>query len=202
MFGRQRSQQTPVTAVETKAGGKGRPTPTRREAEGRNRRPLVSGGRAASLKPGATRAERKAARQAQRVAAQADRSRSRQALLTGDERNLPARDQGPGRRFARDYVDARRNIGEVFMPFAVVVLLLSLIRIPIAQFAALLALYGVGLVVIVDVYLLRRRINRLVTERLGADAARGVGTYALMRSLQIRRTRLPRPQVKRGQYPG
>ena len=30
------------------------------------------------------------------------------ALKAGDERNLPARDRGPVRRYARDVVDSRR----------------------------------------------------------------------------------------------
>ncbi len=187
--------------MQPKPDGKGRPTPTRREAEGRNRRPLVSGGRAAAAKPGATKEERKAARAAQRLAVRNDRTRTRQALLTGDERHMPVRDRGPARRYARDYVDARRNPGEYFLPFMLLLLLVGIVRIPLLQLAAPLVLYTVGLGVAVDEYLLRRRMIRITTERFGADAARGVGGYAMMRALQIRRSRLPRPVVKRGQFP-
>ena len=42
---------------------------------------------------------------------------------------------------------------------------------------------------------------RLVTERHGPKEAAGVGTYGMMRALQFRRSRLPRPQVTRGQFP-
>ena len=49
----------------------------------------------------------------------------RQAMLTGDERYYPARDQGPARRYARDFVDARYNVGEYFIFFA--------IAVPVAQ---------------------------------------------------------------------
>jgi len=181
--------------------GKGRPTPRRREAEQRNRRPLVGGGRGPALRPGASRAERKAARKERRRVAREERLRSRQALLTGDEAHLPPRDQGPARRFARNYVDARRNLGEYFMPFALVVLFLSLIRIPLLQLAGLLLLYGTGIAVAIDCYLLRRRVNRLAVERFGARQAKGAGTYAMTRALQLRRSRLPRAQVERGRFP-
>ncbi|MDQ1294781.1 MAG: hypothetical protein QG608_2666 [Actinomycetota bacterium] len=180
---------------------KGRPTPKRREAEQRNRRPLVGGGRAAGTRPGASRAERKAARKERRRRTRQERLRSREALITGDEAHLPPRDQGPARRFARHYVDARRNLGEYFMPFALIVLFLSLIRIPMLQLAGLLLLYGTGLAVAIDCYRLRRRVNRLAAERFGERQAKGAGTYAMSRALQLRRSRLPRPQVERGEFP-
>ncbi len=101
----------------------------------------------------------------------------------------------------RDYVDARVNLGEYFMPFAIVVLLLSLIRNTTVQAAGLLLIYGVGLAVVVDAFLLWWRIRRKVDARFGVGSSRGIGMYAVTRSLQIRRTRLPRPQVGRRQYP-
>ncbi|HEY6796963.1 MAG TPA: DUF3043 domain-containing protein [Kineosporiaceae bacterium] len=199
MFGRSRTTQTtalPATPS-AKVGGKGRPTPSRREAEARNRRPVVGSPR---LRPGATKEEKKAARAAQREVTATERARTREAMITGDERYLPARDQGPARRFARDYVDARRNLGEYLLPAAVLVLVIGMINIPAMKLASLIGLYLVVLVIAVDSYLLRRRVARLTTEKFG-DKARGVGGYAMMRSLQMRRTRLPRPQVERGRYP-
>jgi hypothetical protein len=180
-----------------KASGKGRPTPSRREAEARNRRPVVG---SQPLRPGASKEEQKAARAAQREAMAAERAKTREAMMTGDDRHLPARDQGPARRFARDYVDARRSLGEYLLPAAVTVLALSLVNIPIMKLLSLLGLYLVVLAIAVDAFLLRRKVQRLATERFG-DKARGVGGYAMMRSLQMRRTRLPRAQVARGRYP-
>jgi hypothetical protein len=199
VFGRTKtpSSQTSATSAAAKEGGKGRPTPTRREAEARNRKPIG----APQVRPGATKEERKAARAAQRQTMSAERSKTRQALMTGDERNLPARDQGPAKRFTRDYVDARWNIGEFLLPAAVLSLALGLIRIPILQLASIFILYGLALVVAVDVFLLRRRVIKLVSAKFGADKAVGVGNYAMMRALQFRRARLPRPQIPRGQYP-
>jgi hypothetical protein len=201
VFGRQKDRPAPsdgvTSQVPVRPGGKGRPTPKRREAEERNRHPLIGGDRAGQ----GTKQERKAARQARRQAMRAERDRTRQALYTGDERHLPPRDRGEARRFVRDYVDARRSVGEYFIPIAIVVLLIGLVRSPWTQLASVVLLYGSVLVVAVDSYLLRRRLNAMATQRFGPAKAAGVGTYGLMRALQIRRTRLPRPQVNRGQYP-
>ena len=203
MLGRAKSRQAAIeeqAALEAaaKQGGKGRPTPRRREAEQRNRRPVVGAPRVAA---NATKEERKAARQAQRQAATAERARARQALMSGDERGLPARDQGPARRYARDYVDARRSPGEFFLPVSVVVLLLGFVRVGVVLQISFVLLYALLLTVTVDSLLLARRVRKRATERFGADMARGVGFYAAMRALQLRRLRLPRPQVARGQFP-
>jgi Protein of unknown function (DUF3043) len=182
----------------TKTGGKGRPTPSRREAEARNRHPVVG---TPQLRADASKEERKAARLARKQAMAADRVKAREAMITGDERYLPARDRGPARRFARDYVDARRSLGEYLLPMAVIVLALSLVNIPILKLASLLALYTAVLAITIDAFLLRRRVARLAAEKFGDDKIKGVAGYAMMRALQMRRTRMPRPQVERGEYP-
>ena len=48
----------------------------------------------------------------------------RQAMVTGDDAHLPARDKGPERRFIRDHIDARWNIGEFMLPVMLIVLAL------------------------------------------------------------------------------
>jgi hypothetical protein len=199
VFGRTKTQQ-PGASTEpsvVKVGGKGRPTPSRKAAEARNRHPVVG---SPQLRAGASKEEKKAARAAQREAMNADRARSREALVTGDDRYLPTRDKGPARKFARDYVDARRGLGEYFLPFAVVILVASLVPIPALKLASVFLLYGVVLAVAVDSFLLRRRLSKLTVARFG-DKAAGAAGYGMMRSLQLRRTRLPRPQVQRGQFP-
>jgi hypothetical protein len=45
---------------------------------------------------------------------------------------------------------------------------------------------------------LHRKVTRIVTERLGADDAAGVGMYSVMRAIQFRRGRRPLPRVQRG----
>jgi hypothetical protein len=204
VFGRSRSgatqapEKTAGPVVPQKQGGKGRPTPRRREAEQRNRHPVVGSPR---LSPNATKEERKAARAAQREALAAERAKSRQAMVTGDEKHLPAQHRGPARRWARDYVDSRWNLGELLLPLALVVLLMGLVpRLQVVSFFLVPALYLYALVVVVNGYFMAKRINRIAIERFG-ESARGVGRYAALRSAQVRRFRMPKPMVKRGQSP-
>jgi hypothetical protein len=191
-------EQTPDSLKPAKDGGKGRPTPTRREAERRNRRPLVG---APPPPKGATKEERKAARAGAQAAGRDERRRSRAAMASGDERYLSARDKGPVRRFARDYIDSRRSIGEYFLPIALISLVVGVLNIPAARLISLLVLYVMVVVIAIDSFFLRRRVQRLVDEKFDGKGTAGVGTYALLRALQFRRGRMPKPQVQRGDVP-
>lgn len=179
----------PPAQPETPGSGKGRSTPTRREREAARRRPLVPTDRKE-----ATRQERS------RVAEQRDRARV--GLANGEERYLPARDKGPQRRFVRDYVDARFSIGELFMPMLLVLILITLVPNPDVQIYGMLTMYVFVLLGVLDVVLLGFLLRRKVAAKFGADRVeRGLRWYGAMRALQFRRLRLPKPQVKRGQYP-
>lgn len=169
--------------------GKGRPTPRRREAEAARKRPLVPD-------------DRKAAAKAQRAAMRLQRDREYQAMLTGDETNMPARDRGKIRRYVRDYVDARWNLGEFFLPFSLVMVFAILFtgNDPAAGIVTLAVLYLVVLITVVDGFILSRILRRRVSAQFG-EVPRGTMMYGVVRAFQIRRSRLPRPQVKRGQYP-
>jgi hypothetical protein len=194
VFGRTKqpaAQQATPEAAPVKAGGKGRPTPKRREVEQANRRPIV--GASSAPRVGATREERKAARAARRELSQRQRQQTQDALRTGDERHLPARDRGPARRYARDVVDARRNVGEYFLYVALVAVVLSFLR-P-TGLVSIAVLYATMLAVIADSVYLWRKVGRETAERFGEAESRGTGRYAIMRALQLRRARLPRPQV-------
>jgi hypothetical protein len=126
----------------------------------------------------------------------------RQALDTGDERFLPLRDKGPQKRFARDYVDARFSLGEYLMFGALVFVLVSLV-VPASSDMMIYVLGGfwvMFLAVFVDVFILSRQLRKRLTAKFG-EVERGTVWYGSMRSLQFRKLRLPKPQVKRGQYP-
>jgi hypothetical protein len=58
--------------------------------------------------------------------------------------------------------------------------------------------YGLVVVGVVDAFLMWRRTKRDVVARFGAAPPRGSAMYAVMRAFQMRRSRLPRPQIKRG----
>jgi hypothetical protein len=52
--------------------------------------------------------------------------------------------------------------------------------------------------VVVDGFFLRRGLRRILAERLPSSSMRGLTVYGLMRALQIRRFRMPKPQVGPG----
>ncbi|WP_210481653.1 DUF3043 domain-containing protein [Naasia sp. SYSU D00948] len=179
----------PPAAPETPASGKGRPTPPRREREAANKRPLVPNDR------------KEAARQNRAKLAQS-REKARIGLANGDERYLPARDKGPQRRFVRDWVDARFSVGELFLPLMVVLIIATFIPSYEVQVYAMLTMYVFIALMILDVVLLGFLVRRKVAAKFGADRVeKGLRWYAAMRALQFRRLRLPKPQVRRGQYP-
>src|SRR4051812_34754961 len=103
--------------------GKGRPTPKRRDARKRRRM--------------GTPASRKEAAALRRERLREQRSLQRRALQTGDERPLRARDAGPAKKLARDYVDERFTMGQIF--FGLILLVFVLGVIPNAPFLALAA---------------------------------------------------------------
>lgn len=199
-------QDTP----QVKPGGKGRPTPKRRDVEQANRKPVVGGQRTTGLvgggKTGGTKEEQKAAKAARRLADREARARARTGLLNGEERYLTARDSGPARRWVRDYIDSRWNFGEIAivlgMGTAVFALVAGFLGRPGLTVWVSYLLYPLIGVTIVDFFISRRRLQKLVSERFPSDRGTpGAGTYGAMRALQIRRSRVPKPQVQRGQTP-
>lgn len=182
-------QQAADAAARATGVGKGAPTPTRKAQEAARKRPLVP-------------EDRKASKAAERQAIQDQRQKMRQALDTGDERFLPLRDKGPQKRFARDYVDARFSLGEYLMFGALVFVLVSLV-VPASSDMMIYVLGGfwvMFLAVFIDVFVLSRKLRKRLAEKFG-EVERGTVWYGSMRSLQFRKLRLPKPQVKRGQYP-
>ncbi|MFJ6698748.1 DUF3043 domain-containing protein [Streptomyces sp. NPDC091272] len=168
---------------------KGRPTPKRAVAQSQRR--------SAATVP----ANRKEAMKRQREARRADLAKQREALASGDERYLPVRDKGPVRRFVRDYVDSRFCVAEFFLPMAVVILVLSMIQVGNLQTISLLLWMIVIVLIVLDSIGLAIRLKKQVGIRFPDEPKRGVVAYGLMRSLQMRRLRLPKPQVKRGERP-
>jgi len=179
----------PVEDAPTQAAGKGRPTPKRKQAEAANKRPLVVD-------------DRRSAAKRDRSEVRAQRDLEYQAMLSGDDRHMPARDRGPVKRFARDYVDSRLTIGEYFLPVAVVFMLTSLFTLK-AQSTVFFfftgALYLYVIAVVVDSVLLWFGLRKAIVAKFGPAAAQGSVFYGVLRATQLRRTRLPRAQVKRGE---
>ena len=186
MFGRKKTLNEELIDQEPppRPGAKNRPTPKRRDQEAANKRPLIV-------------TDRKVARSKDKVARREGMAKQRAGMLAGDERYLPARDKGPRRRFIRDSVDARWNIGEFMLPAMLLVLLLSFIRPLMSVF---ILVYGLVVVAIIDAVLMWLRTKKKVIAKYG-QAERGDAFYAIMRAFQMRRTRMPKPAVDRGQHP-
>jgi hypothetical protein len=191
MFGiPKKSADTPaVTDPESDSAqsGKGRPTPSRKEAEAARKTTI----RAQS----GTKAGKKASREAGRIA----RARERQGMLAGDPRYLPARDQGPVRAFVRDFVDGRYTVAEYFIFMAVVVLLLGFINNPSIQQLVSIGFFLMATLIVVDTSILIIQLTRRAKKEFPEKSdRRGIILYALMRTLQYRRLRMPKPRVQRG----
>lgn len=193
MFGRKPSTSKPPAGRARTAGhdvlpaadgAKGRPTPKRREAEKGRRRAM------------AAPRDRKEAYRQSRERSRAERGRQMEALKAGDERHLPARDRGPVRKYARDFVDSRRSVAEFFLPLALLILLLTWFgSAQVKLFGGSLWLALVVLIVL-DTFVLVYRLGRGLRRGFPDVSTRGAMTYALMRSMQIRRFRLPPPRIR------
>jgi len=166
------------------AGGKGRATPSRREREAANRRPIVV-------------ADRKAAKRASRTRESQSRERARIGLANGEERYLPMRDKGAQRKFARDWVDSQWTIGEFLIPVFVLFFVATLL-IPSATWL-FFPLYGYLALTILDGLFRAAVIKRRIAQKLGdkTKVERGLNLYVVMRSAQFRNLRVPKPTVKR-----
>jgi hypothetical protein len=189
LFRRSKSTTGATAAPDTadtaaKQGGKGRPTPSRREAEAAARARAK-----ATLDPKASAKQQRAYR--------AERSREiRAGMKAGDERYLPVRDQGPVKRFVRDFVDARLCMAEFAIP-----LLFSSLLASAAGYERIgtSIMNATMLVVVLDSILLRFRMRRELKRRFPHESMKGTTFYAYMRALQLRFLRLPKPRVKLGQ---
>ena len=165
-------------------GAKGKRTPTRKEAEAARKK---------AMKVPLTRKEQS---KRERDARAQIRERQQAALKSGDEKYLPLRDRGPVRRFARDYIDRRRVVAEYLLPILVVSFVLT--SIPSIAGFGLLAWFGITVLTVIDEFILIRRLKKEVARRFPGQSSKGLTLYVLLRSTQLRRWRLPKPQIARG----
>lgn len=182
----------------TKPGGKGRPTPKRRDAEARGLHPVVP-------------TDRKAAKREARARQDEAWRLQRRAMATGDERYLPARDKGPVKRYIRDYVDARFCLGEVFMPMALGLMVMMLgvsffpqLISPYISVYFMLGVYGLMLAAIADAVICWWMLRKRLYAKFGQDKVRAQGMifwYIFTRSFNLRKWRQPAPQVGRREFP-
>jgi Flp pilus assembly protein TadB len=191
VFRRTKTETDPAASEATseavRPGVKGRPTPTRKEAEA------------------AARARAKAPRNRKEMAARQRQQRTeqsrkvRQAMKDGDERYFMPRDQGPVRKFLRDYVDSRFSFLEIMIPVMVLTLVLGYSGVPALMRVGNLVLLGMFFLIIFDILMLRFRVRRELGRRFPEASTKGTTFYAVSRSMQMKFMRLPKPQVRIGE---
>jgi hypothetical protein len=155
------------------------PTPKRREAE-LARRELLN----PTLNPKAAKAREREIEMEKRGAA------------------MQKVDAEPRRQLLRNYIDARRSPAAWTMPVIMVMLAISMFSSGWGTEAMTLTMYAtwaIFLVVIIDLILIWRGYKKLLAERLPKESPKGLLSYAINRSINIRRLRHPKPQVKPGE---
>ena len=166
--------------------GKGRPTPTRKEAQAAARERARAG------------IDKKAAQKMLRDKRAETNRRMREGMKTGEEKYLPARDQGPVRRAVRDWVDSRLSVAEFLLPLLIVIMVLQ--STGSGGLSSLIWTVMIVLLVI-DTVWIRFRLTRDLRARFPGESLRGTTFYAFVRMLQLRFMRLPKTAVKIGQKP-
>ena len=171
---------------EPKVQGKGRPTPSRKEREAANIKPLV-GNRS------------KEARAQAKIQQRDSRLKARAAMMAGDEKYLLGRDQGPQRRIAREIIDGRYTMIEGLMPLMIVFLLVTSVTTAAANNIITLVMILVLFAVSMEATIMHRMIGSRIKERLGANIKMQKGTwfYVFTRGMQPRPLRIPKPAPRR-----
>lgn len=165
---------------------KGAPTPKRSEAQANRRQPYQAP------------ADRKAASQQSRQRDRTARIRKSEALQRGEQWALPPKDRGPVRALARDVVDARRGIGEYYMVMVVLLVVLLIVPGTATKLVADGVVLFLLLVIVIEGWFIGNKVRRLAAQRFPGESTRGVVLYTTMRGISLRRMRIPKPRVERG----
>ena len=204
---RKPTDQTAATATPTPAeestptAGKGRPTPKRREAEGR-RGPVAPPPMTQREAIKRSKDQGKSLTKEEKRALSAER---RERMMSGDEKYVLPRDRGPVRAYVRDLVDARRNIAGILLPIAVLSFVILLIPIPTVQSYGPLVLLVAIVAAVLDTVIFARAIGQKVRAKFPkgdssdlSTKSSALGFYAFNRACLFRRWRVPRPRVAVG----
>jgi hypothetical protein len=190
--------EAPAKSKPTAEAAKGRPTPKRASAEANRYRTVTGATTSGRGRPvGDTR--RKLTPE-EKARTRQDRNKQMQAMRRGEDWALGARDRGPAKKLTRDYVDSHRRPMEFYM-YALVLLIIALFaersNSSLSNYMQIFLL-AIVVIIAIDGYFLRRSIVKVVGERLPSESTRGLGLYAIMRALQLRRFRTPTPRLKPG----
>jgi len=187
LFGRKSAadeepEPTPPLVEEVGGGAntpkKGRPTPSRKEAEDARRNRVTR-----TLTKKEARAETTRQNRVERA------------------KSMSARESVPEKALMRDYVDSRFSIGEFLLPALVIILALTFLSTAIPRIALIstVAMYAFILLVLLDCFVMWRGFKKVLAQRLPKASPKGLLMYGMNRSIQIRRFRMPAARIKRGE---
>ena len=189
MFGRRTTNEEPAPELdEDKVGGKGRPTPSRKEAEAARKKRMT---------PPRTRKEANALQpraDARRPGSASERPWTAAAGTMTSRLATAGRCEG----FVRDWVDSHFTAGQFLLPLMFAMFFLTLVNAIWARAMSSTLFMTVILVLALDSFRVIRGVKKGLSQRFGADEAKGITMYALLRSWQMRRLRLPKPRVSVG----
>jgi Protein of unknown function (DUF3043) len=183
-----------VVLEPTTDGGKGRPTPKRRDSA--VKRGPVSAPKTRKEALARQKQQTRDAKAARATPARAMTPQQRRAALkSGDPAFLPRRDQGTTRKLARDYVDTHR----MFSNYLLVLFPLMALSYIAPRLEYFVILVFIGL--IVEWCLTGARVRKLAVARDGSaqGSMLSIGFYAGSRAYLPRRWRLPAPQKSLGE---
>ena len=189
------------TVPVTPTAGKGRPTPKRNQATGR-RGPVAP-------PPKTQREAIKRSKEVGKTLTKEERrvqsTQRRERMMRGDDAYVLPRDRGPVRAFVRDATDSRRNIAGILLPVAVLSFIVLLINNPTVQVVGPFILLIAILAAVVDSIIFGRQLARRVADKFPKGDPSGLSIrprslsfYAFNRACLIRKWRVPRPRVGRG----
>lgn len=170
---------------------KNAPTPKRNVSQAQKLRPIVP-------------VDREESARRNRIRIREKENAEYEAMRSGDLAHMPKYEQLPWRVYIRDYVDARINIGEYFIPFSLVLMVIimsfSFVSMRIISVILTVVLYVYLLICAIDVFIMWRRLRKELISKYGTQSVSRSSrsfTYAWSRAIQLRRWRLPKPRYKK-----
>lgn len=170
---------------------KNAPTPKRNVSQAQKLRPIVP-------------VDREESARSNRIRIREKENAEYEAMRSGDLAHMPKYEQLPWRVYIRDYVDARINIGEYFIPFSLVLMIVimsfSFVGMRIISVILTVVLYVYLLICAIDVFIMWRRLRKELIRKYGPQSvsrSSRSSTYAWSRAIQLRRWRLPKPRYKK-----
>ncbi|MFT4216580.1 MAG: DUF3043 domain-containing protein [Micropruina sp.] len=129
------------------------------------------------------------------------RKRSRQLAAVERRKQMEAIDNAPGKVLMRNWIDSRFSFAEWSMPVLMTMLVVVISLSPV--FPALVepstyVTWAFMLLIVIDIIRMWRGFKKLAAQRIPREPLKGLLYYGFNRSLALRRLRVPRPAINRG----